>query len=272
MKTITVTEAITALRAGVSTDGYTLREELEPIETRIRAALKKHSVFAARADWQLDVVVVDGKNYCFIYSVKDESYFRADYELDNNEDVRIIRITPLKGETPVREQLAQRAVAGLLTEEDLPKLKALNEQSEKAASAKWERDKLVHRRAAGLITEEQYNQQREQLLLEQHKQTATKPLVEADDDGPTKRQKIWAAQRAGQLTIEQAAEQAAEIRIAEERGGRRLLTEQQQCDDDCDCRDCHIENFKDLLESRVAAGTMTREQADRCYAGRCEMD
>lgn len=277
MRELTTTQARQRALLGESNEGYKIVQR--SLQARLIDALRQNTAFVTHFEYQLLVSFTSEKS-ANVFSTKDSNEYKVDFEVDVNDDVRITKIAPLgplgKNQQVTYEHLHQQMIAGLpITEKLITEVRALDEQDEKFSAQKLQLEQLQEQRVAGLISHEQYFEKRDRLLLDQHKERTggKKLLFEDGEDNATKRKKIWEAQQAGKLTIEEAAEQAAKIRLAEERAAKpKWLMESQECPDDCECHDCSLAEFKVLLESRVDDGSISREQATRCFNIRCNLD
>jgi hypothetical protein len=104
---------------------------------------------------------------------------------------------------------------------------------------------------------------------------------------------LWAAQRRGELGMDECVNLAGQIRLSLEGKGsgkqlltenrwnppggrnfdRRQLTEQkQQCSDPCDCPDCDLKSCRAQLDEAIIKGHLSKPAAERMWQRRLSMD
>jgi hypothetical protein len=190
--------------------------------------------------------------------------------MNTRDDLEIVDDSkqPNRQPSPISrsQQLTERAINGSLTEGELPELEALCEQDKGEENGRIQ--ELHHLSLAGLIDSARYNAL---LLVEVARPKNKKPLLESDDP-KEKRAAIWERQRRGELTISEATEQAAKIRLAEEHAAKPRWLREIQCSDPCECRDCDLSSCRSQLDEAIANGQMSKAAADDMWKARLAMD
>lgn len=139
-KQITLTEARQMAMVGLSTEGYRIVDR--SLEARLIDALRQNTAFVTHWGYDLLVNLVSDKS-ATVFSGKDRQEYQVTFEPDNNDEPRIIKITPIGRLEPnqevIREQVTTRIGLGLpVTEKQLGELKTFHEQEEKSSAQKLE--------------------------------------------------------------------------------------------------------------------------------------
>jgi hypothetical protein len=150
-------------------------------------------------------------------SIDQQNVARQLAGLDSRDDLKDVEhvepVTRKLTEISRVEQLGARAMAGLLTERELPELEALLAQDRNDSADRQRLEELEQSRLAGLMDKEKYTRR---LLLE----TVGRKKKQVESDDPKeKRAALWEKYYRHEITLDQCLAECAAIRLeAEGRG------------------------------------------------------